>query len=84
MGQGIFTAEDLARSLAQWDEPLRLRVWDHDLWTMPPPSQGYLTLASAWIAEQRGIGSRPVGSAVGAPGHRGISRRRARSPDRSL
>jgi gamma-glutamyltranspeptidase / glutathione hydrolase len=59
LGQGIFTEPDLARNLAQWDEPLRLRVWGHDLWTIPPPSQGYLTLASAWIAEQRGIGTDP-------------------------
>jgi gamma-glutamyltranspeptidase / glutathione hydrolase len=59
VGQGIFTPDDLARSLARWDEPLRLRVWSHDLWTIPPPSQGYLTLASSWIAEQRGIGADP-------------------------
>ena len=60
MGRGIFTAGDFAQSLAQWDQPLRLRVWGHDLWTMPPPSQGYLTLASAWIAEHRGIGPDPA------------------------
>ncbi len=59
IGQGIFTPDDLARSLAQWDQPLRLRVWAHDLWTIPPPSQGYLTLASSWVAEQRGIGTDP-------------------------
>ncbi len=59
VGHGIFTSDDLARSLAQWDEPLRLRVWAHDLWTVPPPSQGYLTLASAWIAGERGIGADP-------------------------
>jgi gamma-glutamyltranspeptidase/glutathione hydrolase len=58
-GGGIFTEQDLARSLAQWDEPLRARVWEHDLWTIPPPSQGYLTLASAWIAEQIGLGPDP-------------------------
>jgi gamma-glutamyltranspeptidase/glutathione hydrolase len=57
IGQGIFTGEDLARELAQWDEPLKLRVWGQDLWTIPPPSQGYLTLASAWIAEQIGLGA---------------------------
>ena len=57
MGHGIFTAEDLDQSLAQWDQPLRLRVWGHDLWTMPPPSQGYLTLASSWIAEHVGLGT---------------------------
>jgi gamma-glutamyltranspeptidase / glutathione hydrolase len=60
MGQGIFTAGDLAQNLARWDQPLRLRVWGHDLWTMPPPSQGYLTLASAWIGEHLGIGADPV------------------------
>jgi gamma-glutamyltranspeptidase/glutathione hydrolase len=59
IGQGIFTGEDLARDLAQWDEPLKLRVWGQDLWTIPPPSQGYLTLASAWIAEQVGLGADP-------------------------
>jgi gamma-glutamyltranspeptidase/glutathione hydrolase len=57
MGHGIFTAGDFARSVAQWDQPLRLRVWGHDLWTMPPPSQGYLTLASSWIAEHVGLGT---------------------------
>jgi len=31
-------------------------VWGHDLWTVPPPSQGYLTLASAFIAERAGLG----------------------------
>jgi gamma-glutamyltranspeptidase/glutathione hydrolase len=60
MGHGIFTAGDFAQSLAQWDQPLRLRVFAHDLWTVPPPSQGYLTLASAWIAEHVGIGTDPA------------------------
>jgi gamma-glutamyltranspeptidase/glutathione hydrolase len=60
MGQGIFTAGDFAQGLAQWDQPLRLRVWAHDLWTVPPPSQGYLSLASAWIAEHLGIGTDPA------------------------
>ena len=32
-------------------EPLGLRVWGHDLWTIPPNSQGYLALAGARIAE---------------------------------
>jgi gamma-glutamyltranspeptidase/glutathione hydrolase len=58
-GHGIFTAGDFARRLAQWDQPLRLRAWGRDLWTLPPPSQGYLTLASSWIAEQLGLGTDP-------------------------
>jgi gamma-glutamyltranspeptidase / glutathione hydrolase len=60
LGRGIFSPADLAGTPAQWCEPLVLRVWGHDLWTVPPPSQGYLTLASSWIAEQAGIGRDPT------------------------
>jgi gamma-glutamyltranspeptidase/glutathione hydrolase len=48
---GEFTDTDLRRECAEWVEPARLRVWDHDLWTVPPNAQGYITLAAAWIAE---------------------------------
>jgi gamma-glutamyltranspeptidase / glutathione hydrolase len=51
LGDGLFTAEDLARSQAEWVTPLSVRAWGHDVWTAPPPSQGYLALAGAWIAE---------------------------------
>ena len=44
---------------AEWHEPLRLRAWGQDLWTVPPPSQGYLTLAGAAIAETLGLGAEP-------------------------
>jgi gamma-glutamyltranspeptidase/glutathione hydrolase len=37
--------------MADWVEPLRARVWGHDVWTTPPNSQGYLTLLGAAIAE---------------------------------
>jgi len=55
LGHGEYTQDDVARPLAQWTNPLVLRVFGHDLYTVPPPSQGYLTLAGAWIAEQVGI-----------------------------
>jgi gamma-glutamyltranspeptidase/glutathione hydrolase len=55
LGHGEYGAEDLARPMAQWTEPLMLRAFGHDLWTVPPPSQGYVTLAAAWIAEQVNI-----------------------------
>jgi gamma-glutamyltranspeptidase/glutathione hydrolase len=55
LGQGEYTPDDLARPLAEWVAPLGLRVWEHDLWTVPPPSQGYLTLAGAWLAERDGL-----------------------------
>ncbi len=59
LGGGHFDAADLAVSMAEWREPLRLRAWGHDLWTVPPPSQGYLTLAGAGIAETVGLGDDP-------------------------
>ena len=40
-----------ARPLADWVEPLGRAAWGHDLWTIPPNSQGYLTLLGAGIAE---------------------------------
>lgn len=51
LGDGLFTPDDLARSLARWEAPLLLRAWDHDLWTVPAPSQGYLNLLGAGIAD---------------------------------
>lgn len=55
LGSGEYADDDLAESQARWVEPLRMRVWDHDLWTPPPTSQGYLTLAGASIAERCGL-----------------------------
>ncbi len=60
LGGGEYTADDLARPLAQWADPLVLRAFGHDLWTVPPPSQGYVTLAGAWIADQVGIPDDPA------------------------
>src|SRR3954471_15577852 len=51
VGGGEYTAADLARVQADWVEPVGVRAWDRDVWTVPPNSQGYLTLAGAWIAE---------------------------------
>jgi gamma-glutamyltranspeptidase/glutathione hydrolase len=55
LGGGEYEAEDLSRPMAQWTEPLMARAFGHDLWTVPPPSQGYVTLAGAWIADQVGL-----------------------------
>jgi gamma-glutamyltranspeptidase/glutathione hydrolase len=59
LGAGHFSAGDLETSLAQWAAPLGLRAWGQQLWTVPPPSQGYLTLAGAAVAEQLGLGTDP-------------------------
>jgi gamma-glutamyltranspeptidase / glutathione hydrolase len=50
LGGGEFSEDDLSTPLAQWTDALGIDAWGHRLWTVPPNSQGYLTLASAWIA----------------------------------
>jgi gamma-glutamyltranspeptidase / glutathione hydrolase len=59
LGHGHFAEDDFARPLAEWCEPVRSAAWGHELWTVPPPSQGYLTLAGARIAEAAGLGDDP-------------------------
>ena len=59
LGGGHFAPGDVATSAATWCAPLRLPAWGHDLWTVPPPSQGYLTLAGAAVAEASGLGTDP-------------------------
>ena len=56
VGGGLFAAEDLARSQADWVEPVGVELWGHRAWTVPPNSQGYLSLAAARIAELVGLG----------------------------
>lgn len=51
LGAGEYVGDDLAESQARWVEPLVVDAWGHRLWTVPPTSQGYLTLAGAWIAD---------------------------------
>ncbi|WP_189237400.1 gamma-glutamyltransferase family protein [Planomonospora parontospora] len=51
LGAGEYTEDDLARPGAEWAEPLRARVFGHDVWTMPPNSQGYLLLLALAVAE---------------------------------
>jgi gamma-glutamyltranspeptidase/glutathione hydrolase len=58
-GRGEFSAEDLRAARADWVRPLSIAALGRRLWTVPPNSQGYLTLASAWIAERVGPPSRP-------------------------
>ena len=60
LGAGEYEPDDLTLPLAQWAEPLVLRAFGHDLWTIPPPSQAYLTLAGAWIADTVGIPTDPT------------------------
>ena len=50
LGGGAYQRTDLARSSADWVEPIGVDSWGHTLWTVPPNSQGYLTLLAADIA----------------------------------
>lgn len=51
VGRGLYTEDDLATSQALWRDPVGRRVWGHDVWTVPPVSQGYLSVLSAAIVE---------------------------------
>ena len=57
LGAGWFAPEDLALPSARWVDPLSVEAFGHRLWTVPPPSQGYLALAGAVAAEALGPGA---------------------------
>lgn len=67
----LFVPEDLGTPIARWAEPIGRRAWGHDVWTVPPPSQGYLVPASAWIAEGLGLPDDPADPGVAASSLRG-------------
>jgi gamma-glutamyltranspeptidase/glutathione hydrolase len=49
---GAITEDDLAENQADWIEPARVEVFGRTVWTIPPNSQGYLTLATLSIFER--------------------------------
>jgi gamma-glutamyltranspeptidase/glutathione hydrolase len=51
LGAGEYEPSDFERPLADWVEPLTARAWGHDLWTIPPNSQGYLSLLGSLVCE---------------------------------
>ncbi len=46
-----FAPEDLDVVQADWVDAIEVEAWGHRLWTVPPNSQGYLSLAGARIAD---------------------------------
>jgi gamma-glutamyltranspeptidase/glutathione hydrolase len=60
LGNGEYTVDDLARSQADWVEPISVEAWDRRVWSVPPNSQGYITLAAAWIAQGLDLPAEPV------------------------
>lgn len=59
LGAGEYEPEDLRRPLADWVPPLQVTAFGHRIWTVPPNSQGYLTLAMTAVAEQLGLPADP-------------------------
>ncbi len=59
LGAGLYRRGDLARCQADWVEPLVRTVWGHELVVPPPPSQAYLVLAGAAVAEELGLPDDP-------------------------
>jgi gamma-glutamyltranspeptidase / glutathione hydrolase len=51
LGNGEYTVEDLARNQADWVEAISIEAWGRRIWSVPPNSQGYVTLAAASIAQ---------------------------------
>lgn len=50
--EGVLQSDDLARIQARWIKPISAEFAGWTGWTIPPNSQGYLTLAAAWLFEQ--------------------------------
>lgn len=55
LGGGLFSHDDLATPGATWVKPLLAEAFGHVLATIPPNSQGYLTLGSALLADELGL-----------------------------
>jgi gamma-glutamyltranspeptidase/glutathione hydrolase len=59
LGRGYFTAKDLDRPQADWVTPLTADAFGVRLHTIPPNSQGYLTLGAARLASRVGLPDDP-------------------------
>ncbi len=51
LGAGEYAEADLARPLADWVTPIGVRAFGHEVWSVPPNSQGYLLLLALGIAD---------------------------------
>src|SRR5262245_10100274 len=59
LGAGLYSEDDLARSQAGWVAPLSGAAFGVDVHTIPPNSQGYLTIAGLRLAEACGLPDDP-------------------------
>lgn len=62
LGGGLFTDSDVIDSAADWVEVLRADAFGVELCTIPPNSQGYLTLAIAGLSDAVGLPDDPDSS----------------------
>jgi gamma-glutamyltranspeptidase / glutathione hydrolase len=51
LGNGEYSVADLARIHADWVDPISVEAWRRRVWSVPPNSQGYVTLSAAWMAD---------------------------------
>jgi gamma-glutamyltranspeptidase / glutathione hydrolase len=59
LGEGEFAESDLSAVNVDWVPALSRPAWGRNIWTVPPNSQGYITLAAAWMADQLGLPGDP-------------------------
>jgi gamma-glutamyltranspeptidase / glutathione hydrolase len=64
IGAGEFGEADLATSGADWVEAISVEAFGARIWSAPPNSQGYLTLAGAFIASGLELPSDPDDDAL--------------------
>ncbi len=55
ISMGYFDLEDLKKSSAEWSPPVQNSAFGYQILSLPPTSQGGLTVASAAIAERIGL-----------------------------
>ena len=59
LGDGYFSADDLATSQAAWVDPLQVTALGVEVSTIPPNSQGYLTLGALRLLDRLGVPEDP-------------------------
>jgi gamma-glutamyltranspeptidase/glutathione hydrolase len=60
LGNGFYADADLTAPIAEWVTPLTTQAFGVDLWTIPPNSQGYLTLGASALASQLDLPADPT------------------------
>jgi gamma-glutamyltranspeptidase / glutathione hydrolase len=59
LGAGLYSDSDLSTPFAEWVAPLTTDAFGVQLWTIPPNSQGYLTLGAAALASRLDLPADP-------------------------